>query len=971
MMRLFAFLWLIFVIASCGYLILRVHKGLHFQTDLMALLPREDQNPELQHANDTATSALSHRIVILVGHQDKAAAYSAAQALSDQLTASGLLDLNTSHLDKDKLRQIGAFYYPYRFGLLSDEDRNSLKAGHGQEIADRALSQVYGLVGFANEPLLHSDPFLLMPSFLTSLPLPMSRLSLDNGILTLQDNGKTWALIAGQLKGEPFALDLQKKFTDTYDNAVASQNAIYPDLQVLHLGAVFFAKAGAQTAINETSLIGAASMIGTILLIILSFRAIRPLVMSLLVIAVGILTALAISLIIFGELHVGALLFGISLIGVCVDYSLQYCSEIFAHPRVTPPKRLKRVFMGITIGTVTTVIGYSSLYLAPFPGLHQIALFSAIGLIASWITVVLWLPLIDHKATPSQKQPMTGATKAFLFFWEAKKYTHWRKGLFVLFIILGIFGFTRFHTDDDVRHMQSLSSSLVTEQEKIQKLIGVSASNKFFLVQAADDETALQSEEKLTEKLRPLIAAGDLSGFQSPSQYTPSVARQKENRQLQRDALYTPLLSLHTTKLNLKTPPALPDDNTHFLIPSNTDKNMHFLASLFLDRRSNEVTHMIALDGVTNSNAIAAAAKGLSGVRLVDPAGDFSALLGKYRSRAIALLALSAALMLPILIWRYGLGKGLWVMVPPLIAVIMTPALRSLGGSSFTFFDAMGLVLVLSIGVDYAVFCAETSDDRKSVTVLAVTMAATTALLSFGLLALSRVSAVQHFGATMTLGILLSYLLAPMARWNRKKISLPLLSTTALALIISLCGCTTAPADEDLNPTKPGTVRISPHVALIMPSPADLGRSVEATQLVTVRYGNQDFAFEAHIHATPENFLLVGFDLMGRKIMTINWAKESTSFETAPWVPKQLRAENILADIVLLYWPDNIVRKSLDKTVKLNSTAHVRTIILDHKIIWQADYQLKSKHDLWSGKLHYHNLAWDYEFNIESAETGR
>ena len=124
--------------------------------------------------------------------------------------------------------------------------------------------------------------------------------------------------------------------------------------------------------------------------------------------------------------------------------------------------------------------------------------------------------------------------------------------------------------------------------------------------------------------------------------------------------------------------------------------------------------------------------------------------------------------MAPLLIWRYGLRKGLWVMIPPLLAVILAPSFRALAGGAFTFFDAMALVLVLSIGVDYAVFCAETSEERKPVTLLAVTMAACTALLSFGLLALSKVAAVHAFGATMTLGVLLSFLFAPMVRWADK-----------------------------------------------------------------------------------------------------------------------------------------------------------------------------------------------------------
>jgi len=107
-------------------------------------------------------------------------------------------------------------------------------------------------------------------------------------------------------------------------------------------------------------------------------------------------------------------------------------------------------------------------------------------------------------------------------------------------------------------------------------------------------------------------------------------------------------------------------------------------------------------------------------------------------------------------------GAG-WVMAPPVIAILLAPALLMLVGQSFTFFHAMALVLLLSIANDYAVFSAESAAARRSVTLLAVWMAAMTTLLSFGLLAVSGVPAVHNFGSTMLIGILLAFFAAPLA----------------------------------------------------------------------------------------------------------------------------------------------------------------------------------------------------------------
>jgi len=764
MIRIAAVLWLVVVALAGGYLALRLHHGLAFRTDLMALLPREQQDPTIQRANDTVTRALSQRVLLLVGGPDRARARDAASELMRQLTATGLVEITTSGFDKDRLQRLGALYFPYRRGLLAEDDRRRLLDGKGGEVALRALSQVFGFVGMADARLVQRDPFLLMQGFFAALPLPLSKLTLDDGMLSMNDGGTTWVLIAGRLTDEPYALDVQRRLIGPLDEAVAH---LGPGLEVLRLGAVFFAKAGAEQAMSETSSIGVASTLGTVLLVLVAFRALAPLWLSLLVIGVGVMTALSASLWAFGELHVGALMFGVSLIGVAVDYSLQYCSEIFAGDDAPPRRRLRRVLMGITLGTATTVIGYLTLFLAPFPGLHQIAAFSAVGLVAAWLTVVLWLPLLDRSKPPRHGAGMLAAAAGFLALWENPRHHRARVAVLGLALGIGAVGLLRLHADDDVRRMQSLSAGLVAQQQRIQSLIGSTGGTQFFLIQAPDDETALQREEQLIARLRPLVGQGALSGFQALAQYVPSAARQRENRALVHAQLDGALLEQQVRQLGLTQPPAAADDGGPVLTlaeASGAGGPLSFLSMLLLDGTAGEALHVVTLDHAARLDLLAQAAEGLPGVRLVDPAGDFSALLGNYRNRAMLLLALSAALMAPLLAWRYGVKRGLWVMLPPSLAVALAPAVRALAGGAFTFFDAMALVLVLSVGVDYAVFCAETSGARKPVTMLAVAMAACTALMSFGLLALSDVLAVRHFGATMLVGILLAFLLAPLAR---------------------------------------------------------------------------------------------------------------------------------------------------------------------------------------------------------------
>lgn len=179
--------------------------------------------------------------------------------------------------------------------------------------------------------------------------------------------------------------------------------------------------------------------------------------------------------------------------------------------------------------------------------------------------------------------------------------------------------------------------------------------------------------------------------------------------------------------------------------------------------------HLVALDNATDLAKLRDAANGLDGISFIDPVADMGTLLGQYRQRALWLLAISLVLMLPLLMWRYGVTGGLWVMVPPLAAILLTPLLLALVGQPFTFFAAMALILVASVGVDYAVFCAESGQGRDPLTILATLLATLTTVLSFGLLAFSGVQGVRSFGAVMLTGIVLSALLAPLAGRVRPK----------------------------------------------------------------------------------------------------------------------------------------------------------------------------------------------------------
>ena len=130
--------------------------------------------------------------------------------------------------------------------------------------------------------LLRHDPFLLMPEFLSNLPMPVARFTPDDGVLSTRDGDETWVLLVAQLNGNVYAGAFQDRFIATFNAAERKLNATMPHLQVLRVGAIFYAQAGAKSATSETTRLSIVSLVGTIVLILIVFRALRPLWLTLL-----------------------------------------------------------------------------------------------------------------------------------------------------------------------------------------------------------------------------------------------------------------------------------------------------------------------------------------------------------------------------------------------------------------------------------------------------------------------------------------------------------------------------------------------------------------------------------------------------------------------------------------------------------------------------------------------------------------
>lgn len=759
-LRLLRLLWALVLLGSLGHLGWRLAQDIPIGTDLLALVPHEESDEVVAKARARVDADLAGRLVFLVGHEDPAIARAAAGEMAEALARSGLVrDLNLP-VREDTAQRLAAHYFPHRFALLAPGDRERLLAGAGEELRDRALAQIFGVGAGFGQRVLASDPFLLFPNFLLTLPLPSGKMRLTEGYPGIEEAGRTYILLGARTAASAFALEGQSALVRLVAATSQSLNERHAGLTILKAGVPFHAEAGGRKGLAEARRIGILSLAGAFALFLLLFHSPRQFLLGLLSVAAGLGFALSLALALFEELHVVAIMFGASLVGVSVDYSIHYFTSALGGTAGTPEERLRRILPGLSLGLATSLAGYLTLLLAPLPGLHQIAAISSLGLAGAFLTVLLFLPLLDRGPAPRHARALPRHAAGLWRLWNDPARRPARRALLSLVIAAALAGIPFIAVDDDVRNLQSRDRALVEEEGEIRRMTGSGLGGSYFLIVAATGDEALGRAESLAERLEPLLREGALEGLTSAAAFLPSRARQEENRRLVRERLLEPHLKQIEDATGLRAelagegvgaPPSL----------SLIAREHPLLAGLLLEPDGRIQLALPA--GIRDAAALRAAIGPLEGIHFVDPVSDISALFARYRERALWLIGCAALVIVTLIAARYGPMGAVRVMLAPILALLATTPILALFGLPLTFFGAMALVLVLAIGMDYALFSRETPAGHEGTTMLAILVAAATTLLSFGLLALSEIAAVRSFGATMLTGILIAVILAPLA----------------------------------------------------------------------------------------------------------------------------------------------------------------------------------------------------------------
>ncbi|MFG6446719.1 MMPL family transporter [Roseateles sp. BYS180W] len=755
--RRLAWLWLALVLAVLGHNAwLWLSSGRVLDSDIMAMLPKTQQDEVVGSALRGLAQAGEGRVIVLVGATQAQQARAAGDTLAEQLRQQGL---------QARYQVAGTqesawvdFYRPRQGVLLTPQDRQLLQTATADSLVQQALAGLHQTVGMPRLEHWTRDPLNLAGRWMLQRA-QLSPVRVEQGRLMVQHEGWHYAVLVLQGGDSAFALRQQQDLVQRLDAAQAQARLQWgsTELRLLRAGIPLFAVAAAEQAHQEVHTIGLGSLIAVVLLTWWAFGSLRPRVLVTLSMAVGLLAAVSTTWLVFGNVHLLTLVFGATLLGVAENYGSNYFCARMGSPLQDKFALLGVQWPTVSLAMLTTVVAYALMAIAPFPGLQQMALFSATGLVVAFVTVQLWFPWLEGAApAPRPLARWLGGWRAR--WWQPKSgAVVWALGALLLATVAVAL---LWRSNDDIRSLQSAPPQLIEAQREVGRIMRLPALGQFYVVTAAAEQDLLQREEALVARIEALGVRA-----QAVSQWVPSLRRQAQDgglRQQRLVALRAPLAQAVGQDL-----PSAPND----WLPLHPEAWLQSavsepLRAQWLGQQADGRWASVVLlhgdpsSGVLPLPALAALQDPAGGVSWVDKVGSTSQLMQHYRVLMVYLLLVGYGVVWAVLACRFG--RRAWrALAPTALASMLSVALLLACGQSLQLFHVLPLLILLGLGVDYGIFLLEQPQPQLLAPFLSVSLSALSTLMSFGLLALSSTPALRAFGLTMLLGVSLSWWLSP------------------------------------------------------------------------------------------------------------------------------------------------------------------------------------------------------------------
>lgn len=756
------------VIWLCGLIICAlVIAQTKFVADLSAFMPKNPNERQKVLLDQLRDGAIARLILIGIEGGDAGERADLSKKLATQLRVNPIFT-GVQNGDDATREKDGKYFFDNRYLLSPRVDKDRFSAdGLRAAIAD-TIDAMAGDAGLLVKQILPRDPTGETLQLLDQFVGENQPRTVD-GAWASHDNKR--ALLVAQIGESGLNTDAQAHALDVIRTAFAQIPGRTADTRLVMSGTSVMSVDSRNTIEGEVKRLAIISLLLVVGLLLLVYRSPLLVVLGLLPVLTGAMVGIVAVSLAFGHIHGLTLAFGTTLIGESVDYS------IYLFIQGAGGTRTKNFWRTIGLGVLTSIVGFAALLFSSFPGLAQLGLYSISGLIAAALVTRYVLPDLMPKAIDSRHIVTAGQALTTVF--EHAKKLRWALYLLLIVALGTIVSFDGAVWNRQLSALSPISKKAQQLDMELRSDIGGGNIRYIASFAAHDEEAALQGAEHAAELLRPLIDAHVIGGFNSPAFLVPSTASQRARQAAIPDTatlqnnLHAALQGL-PVKENLFGEFIADADTARARTPlTRADLAGTSAAALFdtlLIKRENDFLVLLPLtasgDGTYGDeidlrkvSAALSADKSMQ-FTVIDLFEETTSVFDGYLHEASLLSGLGCLAIAILLLATSPALQAFRIMVALACAVLCVVAVLLATGIQLTILHLIGLLLVVAVGSNYALFfnsdtqAAESAMQSKIT--FSVLVANLTSVSSFGVLGLSKVPVLSAIGGTVGLGAFLA-----------------------------------------------------------------------------------------------------------------------------------------------------------------------------------------------------------------------
>lgn len=770
--------WLCSIAAAGG---IAMHA--RYVTDLSAFLPAHPTATQRVLVEQLRSGPASRLLLLAIEGADATARAAVSTGMARCLRADTELASvnNGEEISADRDRE---FLFAHRYLLSSAVEPRRFTAAGLEEAMRDTIADLAAPEGLIIKSLVPHDPTgetLHIIDRLSRIPAPRS-----SGGVWVSGDGKR-ALLVAQTLASGSDTDAQERAIDAarvcFAAAARDAGASGRGLELKMSGPGVFAVASRASIERAAIRLSIASSALIVCILLTAYRSLAALLLGLLPVATGAVVGVAAVALIFGAVHGITLGFGVTLIGESVDYSVYFFIQSV---RGAPggASWSSRLWPTMRLGMLTSVCGFASLLPSGFPGLAQLGAYSISGLIAA-AAVTRWvLPeLLPARFEIRDLAPLGARLEAFLNpVRRVRRDVLWMSAFALAGLALCVLTFERGTLWN--RELARLSPASPEQQRidaELRADLGAPDSMDLVVVSGPSAEAALRGAEHAVLALAPLVASHAIGAVDSPSDYLPSLATQAARRDSlpPRDTLRDNLdhaaagLALDSGQLTpflddaeaaRHAPLLQPRDLAGTSLAAGLDALLMHEGdrwSALLPLRS-PPGRSIDLAAVRAALAAAPAAPAAgSSCTVLDLKQESDILYNDYLREAMR-LSLAGFAVIVALLWLAlrSARRAARVLAPLVLSVLTVAAVLALLRVELTLLHLVGMLLIVAVGSNYALFFDRRGDPRAredaALTLSSLLIANVCTVIGFGLLSFSGVPVLEALGVTVAPGALLA-----------------------------------------------------------------------------------------------------------------------------------------------------------------------------------------------------------------------